>query len=265
MASAPALRADRAASPEFLSWLFPIALFFRVSTADNQPVDAQAREAGVQVYVNEKPFECAVAAGETVGDLVARVRESASSPGRLLLGICADGADITGADYAEALVRPADSVARLDFKTGQARDLVADALPFCEEMLDRAEETRQSVIEQLTQGKSAEGLAALGQCCAAWRQVHESIVNALHFLELDAQRLSVGGRPLPESVADMKPPLNQIREALEARDLVLISDVLQYEFEPVIQNWRDTITALHAEAGPAPAEPPCRRADAARS
>ena len=51
----------------------------------------------------------------------------------------------------------------------------------------------------------------------------------------------------------MKPPITQIREALEARDLALISEVLQYGFEPVIQNWRDTITALHAETGFSPA------------
>jgi hypothetical protein len=198
----------------------------------------------VQIYVDEQPIACPIADGDSVGALIARVREQTSATGRLFVGLAADGIDLAGGDYAETMAQPAGRYARYDFRTGDPRELVADALPFCEELLDRAEETRHEVVEQLTRGRTADGLAALSQCCAAWRQVHESIVNSLHFLNLESARVSVAGRPLPESVADMKAPLNQIRDALEAKDLVLISDVLEYEFEPVVRNWRDTMTAL---------------------
>jgi hypothetical protein len=141
-----------------------------------------------------------------------------------------------------------DTFSRYDFSTGDPRAVVRAAVVAAGELLDEAEDARVGVIEQLTQGRSAEGLAAPGKCCGAWRQVHSTISGALQLLKVDPASLRFEGRSAPESLADSKPPLNQIKAALDAHDFVLVSDVLQYEFEPVIQNWRSFMVALQEAA-----------------
>lgn len=199
----------------------------------------------VRVYLDEQLVECEVAGATTIGELIERVRGTVVVADRLVVGVCADGADLAGESFANTLGLHADAFARYDFTTGNVSGVVLDALAAGEALLARAEEMRPQVINRLTQGQAAEGMAALGECCNAWRRVHETISDALHLLKLDAARLGLAG-----SLADMKPPLTQIRAALDAHDLVLVCDVLQYEFEPVIENWRRFIDALRRAAEP---------------
>ena len=196
------------------------------------------------VYLDEQPFETTLDPENTIRELIDEIRTSLSRTDRLVMGIRGDGLDITGDGYAETLGKPVASFERYDFVTRDPRGVVREALPECHDLLSAAGAKRAEAIDLLTKGDSREGIAALGECCHAWQQVHEAICNAIELLKLDPGAVKLEGGALTTVLAGTRDQLAQIREALQAGDFVLVSDVLQYEFDPVVHRWEAAIHAI---------------------
>lgn len=211
---------------------------------DSGPLLPARREDQVRVYVDDEVFEGGLGPESTVADLLEAVRSDLSGDRRILWGIRADGLDIAGDRFAETLGKAAASFERFDFITADPHQVVAEALDECSEVLDAAETQRRETIDRLTQGDHASGASALGECCRAWQQVQEAICNSVGLLGLEFGALQINGEPFAAVLAGARDQLIQVREALLARDFVLVSDILEYEFEPIIQAWRGAIQAV---------------------
>ena len=198
------------------------------------------------VYVDEQTFETRVTPESTVGELIDAVRASLTETDRLVVGIRADGLDITGDGYGETLDKPVASYSRYDFVTSDPRQVVRDALAECAAVLAEGAARRAEAVDLFTKGDSVAGIAALGECCRAWQQVHEAICNAMGLLGLDPGALDLPEGSLAAALGGTRDQLAQVHEALQAQDFVLISDILQYEFDPIIENWRAAIDAILA-------------------
>ncbi|MCP4593672.1 MAG: hypothetical protein GY842_23295 [bacterium] len=202
----------------------------------------------VHVYVDDLSFESGLDAAGTVGELLDEVRASLCGSARMVMGVRADGLDITGEEYGDTLGRAAETFDRFDFITADPRRVVCEALDDCQGLLTEADAHRTEAIELLTRGDSDEGTRVLGECCRRWQQVNSAILNAVALLGLDPGVLVVDDRPLAEALNGALAPLNQVREALAARDFVLIADVLQYEFDPAIEGWHVVLATVREAA-----------------
>ncbi|MCK4660011.1 MAG: hypothetical protein KAV82_10865 [Phycisphaerae bacterium] len=204
----------------------------------------------MRVYLDEKGFETALSPANTVWELLEEVRGSLCGTNRLVMEIHADGRDITASDYTQVLEKAVDSFERYDFTTGEPRQVVCDALTDCMSLLDASDAKRSETIDLFTKGEGDKGAEMLGECCRAWQKVHEGIRDAMGLLKLGPADITIEGEAFAETLNNVRDQFGQIREALQARDFVLISDVLQYEFDPIIDNWRTTIEMLieHARA-----------------
>jgi hypothetical protein len=179
-----------------------------------------------------------------LSELINEVRASLEAEGRMVVAIRCDGVDITGGDFEQAMVKPVRDYARIDLYTGSARDLVEDALDQAEGLLASSEGDRQAAIDCLGAGKTSEAVAALSRCMQVWHQVHQGIANSLAILEMDPAALKVNEVTIPDLLQTTRDRLFQVKDAIEARDYVLLSDTLQYEFDEVIGAWKATITAI---------------------
>jgi hypothetical protein len=200
----------------------------------------------VKVMIDDQVYEPQVNPSQPLADLVQEVRERRSDTGRIVVGICCDGRDITGDTFDQDMARPLRSYQQVDLHTDHPRHLVEEAMAQAEQMLADADRDRSQVVESLTAGKTAEGIETLGGCMQAWHQVHHGIINALALLNIKPEELSVGGRSLPEALQGLRHQLAQLKEALEARDYVLLADTLQYEFDAVRESWSAVVEAIRA-------------------
>ena len=210
------------------------------------------REGRVLAYVDDQVFETRLQPENTVRELVDEVRAGLSRTERLVMGIRADGLDITGDGYADALGKPLASFDRYDFTTGDPRRVAGDALAECRDLLADADARRAETVDLLTQGDVDAGVAGLGECCRSWQQVHQAVCNAIALLKLDPNALELPQGSLTTVLSGAREELSQVHEALRARDFVLVSDILQYEFDPIVANWRAAIDVILETTGCTP-------------
>ena len=196
------------------------------------------------VYVDEQPFETKLESEGIIDDLVEEVRASLVGTDLLVMGIRADGLDIAGDDYGETLTKPLESFGRYDFTIADPQRVVCSALLECQDLLAAASTKRAEAVDLFTKGASNDGIRVLGDCCRNWHRVHQAICHAIGLLKIDPDSLMIAGKPVAAVMEEALSQLGQIREALVARDFVLISDVLQYEFDAIVANWRGAIDAI---------------------
>jgi hypothetical protein len=198
----------------------------------------------VDLYVDDRRMALGVAADATFADALAELKQTLASDGRMIVSIHCDGIDITGPAFAESLARPVNALGRVDMQTADPVALVGEALTTADELLDTSQQSAQEVVDLLAQGKSESALPQLSGCCQAWLQVHEGICNAIAMLRLDPNTLMIGERSLTVVMEEPADRLRQLKETLEAGDLVLLADILTYEFPDAINAWRDMLATL---------------------
>ena len=192
----------------------------------------------MKVYVDDQPYEFAADDSQALSMLVDEVRQRADADSRMVVAVCCDGNDVTGDGFEETLTTPMSSYERVDLYTAEPRDLVKDALEQAEAQLEAGAGERAKVLELFGAGRTSEAVAQLGHCMQSWYQVHQAIAYSLAILNMDVGGLEVGGQSVRELLKATRERLCQVRDALQARDFVLLSDTLQYEFDEVIDTWR---------------------------
>ena len=199
----------------------------------------------MEIYVDDQAFQSSGPGSQTLAQLVDEVKRQIGD--RMIVSIRCDGSDITDDGFGESMARSVDSCQRVELYTGAARELVEDAMDQAAEMLDATEQDRLQAVELLGAGQTADGIRFLGNCMRNWYQVHQSIANSLAMLDIDPDTVTVEGRKMAEALETSRARLEQIKQALESLDYVLLSDTLQYEFEEVVRIWKAIVAAIRGK------------------
>jgi len=202
----------------------------------------------VDIYLDDCKAETATAADAALGDLVREVKARLEVSGRILVGIQCDGIDVTGESFGDVLTKAVGAHQRIDMQSADPQALVTEALGTTRELLDVSRQTCGDVVDLLSQGDIESAMPKLGECCQAWAQVHQSICNSVAMLGLDAESVQLEDKSLPELLQVPHAQLEQIKEVVIARDFVLLSDILTYEFSEATQAWEKAIDALSNRA-----------------
>jgi hypothetical protein len=201
----------------------------------------------VEVFVDDRRVDDALAAGATVEDAVRLVQSSVCSADRMVVGLRCDGRDIPADAMPDTLGKPANSFERLDVITGGRAELVADAMARASTCLSETEGSCRRVAELLTEAKTVEAAEMLGDCLRIWQQIYDAVGKSIEALQLDPERTTINDESLMDLIGKPKNVLLQIKSALQARDHVLLADILQYEFQEVTKSWHDLIAGLRRE------------------
>jgi len=159
-----------------------------------------------------------------------------------------DGLDITGDDLEQWLAKSTDDFECAEFQSCSAELLVVDALDQAITVLNDTDSKRAEVVDSLSQGNTQQASEGLAECFSQWHQVHTAIAHSVGILGLDVQEMQVNGVPMEKTLTEITDLLGQIKEVLKADDQVLLSDLLQYEFDRVTDAWKGVIEAIKTRA-----------------
>jgi len=202
----------------------------------------------MQVYVDGAKVDEDFGDGGTLEDTIRKVQETQCAPDQLVIGLSCDGQEVPGPQIPATLKMPADDFDRLDVVTSTKGRLVGEAMDQASDTLNEAEEALQEIASLLIEGRTAEALAGLGDCARVWQQIHESIIRSIELLQIDPEKMRVREGTLTDAMLQPRSVLQQIRDALQAQDHVLLADVLQYEFAEAMEDWHAVIAGIRASA-----------------
>lgn len=202
----------------------------------------------MNVYIDDVKADVAIASDEPLDSVLQEARQRVGQQGRIVVGIVCDGIDIADSELVDTLQKPQSEFERIELHSADPAKLVQEALDQAEKLLDETAETAKDIVELLTCGNNAEAMPILSSCCQTWLLVHGGIANAIGALKIDPDSFMVDEKPMTEVLGDPIRVLSGIKESVTAKDFVLLSDILSYEFEEAIEGWRGIIDAVRKTA-----------------
>ena len=133
-------------------------------------------------------------------------------------------------------------------QTHAPADIAAEVLDEVARQMDEAEASREKAIADLHANAANLALQKLSGCFTAWQAAQQAIGQVAKLLKVDLDRVRVQDITLAEALGNFAGQLRDLRDAIEGRDYVTVSDVLTYEIGRTIGQWRDALTQLRAAA-----------------
>ena len=133
-------------------------------------------------------------------------------------------------------------------ETHAPADIAADVLDEVARQMDEAEVSRERAIADLHANAANLALQKLSGCFTAWQSAQQAIGQVAKLLKVDLERVRVQDITLAEALSNFAGQLRDLRDAIEGRDYVTVSDVLTYEIGRTIGQWRDALTQLRTAA-----------------
>ncbi len=142
----------------------------------------------------------------------------------------------------------ADSIERIELRTVSMEEMAADVVVELPKVVDIMAGGSRQVASLLRQAELAEAMEVLQDMIL----VSRDFLNTIHVLR---SNFSSGKSPdldaLGDTLGDM---LGEVGDAMANEDWILVADLLEYEYLPSCEGWRDIIDALSRDIAATRAE-----------
>ncbi len=195
---------------------------------------------------------------DTLRMLLDRVR-AGSGANRLITAVRVDGRKLCDDDLSAALAAPVADHAQIDLESGDPNILVRDVLRELATEFGASRDRCEPIAEVLATGDLPAGLRSVGELMNLWQTCYRGIADCSDLLGHDLTQFEYNGQPVTAALAELTEKLQAVRQALEARDMVLLTDIVRYELSPLAEQWQalaanlaEQLDARATAATPAP-------------
>lgn len=186
----------------------------------------------------------------TLQELIQRVR--AAHQDCLIISVALNGTTVPDAELQDRLGAPLEHGVQVDFESGQPAALVRDALRGLALEYGDSIERLAALADGLQSVQPAAAVRGIGGFIQLWETCQRVIVQCSGLLGQDLTQVEHQQRPVQAWFADAVTRLTQLRDALDARDLVLLADIVRYEAPALCEEWQALLNDI-ADQIPEPA------------
>ena len=176
---------------------------------------------------------------ETLGDVLSHIKSS----NRLVTQVLIDGQVPDLSSVANLRSRRLTDHT-IFIETSAPNEIAGEVLDEIDSQMETADTARLTAIDHLAAGEPNEALKKLSGCFTTWQAAQQAIGQVAQLLKIDLDLVRVEDMSLSQSLSAFAEQLRGVRDALQRRDFVMLSDTLAYEMEPTIRQWRDALTQL---------------------
>ena len=204
----------------------------------------------MDAYLDNEPLESSVGEDERLEALLAEVNRAMSERDRVVVAILCNDQEVNADALPKALATPLSEFQRVELRSQPAGEVARAVLDQASGLLEETEREQPGIVEMLNEGNTVRGMELLAGSFRLWLQAHEAVLGAIRLGSVPLDDVRVDGTPSVDIVNGLKDKLEQIKEALEARDYVMLADILQYELPETLQTWKSLIGQLHQVISP---------------
>ena len=183
----------------------------------------------MNIFVEGKPFQVDVPPDATYGVIIKTVEELMTKKNRIVSGVSIDSKKLTPDEEETITDQVIDQDSRIDVEVIEARALLVKALHEAEQDLSGLPESMRKVAFSLQTGLKQEAFTIFQGCLEIWRQVINLLQLSQEILQCDIENIDIDGKTIREINENLVQVLMETKDAMEADDLVRISDMLEYE------------------------------------
>lgn len=184
--------------------------------------------------------------GCTLGAVVDQVRDEHLGD-RLVVGVALNGQSMVHNDLEVSLDRALGTNDQVDLESADRHVVAADALRAIGEQLAEAARLQPAIADRLSGSEASSAIRQVGELVGIWNTCTQAVAQCSGLLGRDLTHVTYQDRPMRAWLDDLVAKLHQLREALEARDLVLLADLLNFELPELCHTWRGLLTELAAD------------------
>ena len=164
--------------------------------------------------------------------------------GRLVVSVAVDGHDCDESELEDRLTQPLGAEAQVDLESGDRCALSVAALRYIGMELRDAGQRQADVADQLNAGQTAEAVGQIGEFVQTWQTCRTAVVQCSGLLGRNLTEETFNGQTVERWLADLVQRLREVRDALDARDMVLLADLIHYEMPALCETWHNLLMSL---------------------
>lgn len=192
------------------------------------------------VTLDGKKLDQSFSEQTSLRSLVDAVREGLPED-RMIVALSLNGQEMPEGDLEQCLRALAQPNDQIDLESADKWELSASALRSVADELENAAEKQSAIAEKLTSGDSSEAIREVGEFVLLWQTCQKTVIQCCDVARTNLTERDFDGRPVSDHLSDLADRLREIRDALEARDYVLLADVVRYEIPNLCTLWRDIL------------------------
>jgi hypothetical protein len=183
------------------------------------------------------------APGSTLQEVIDQTRVQLDAS-RLVVGVTVNGQDFQDRQLEAELPQPLTPDAQVDLETADRLTVAVGALrAMAAEMADAAR-LQTEIARQLNAGQIAEGVRRIGDFVRSWQTCRNVVVQCSALTGRNLLHVKFDGATVAESLLELVERLRGLRDALEARDIVLLTDLAHYEMPNLCTRWEKLMLNL---------------------
>ncbi|MBN2375246.1 MAG: hypothetical protein JXD22_02505 [Sedimentisphaerales bacterium] len=203
----------------------------------------------MKMLLNNQEINTEFTNESTVGTALCSVQDYIAED-QVISAIYLDGEPLTAELLKEWKNRPVEDFCEARIEAPKRKSLAAQGLRLLAQGLADSGAEREEIGDLLSQGQPARAMDKLGEYLGLWNNVQQTLASAARLMETDLDNLEIRfgengpAKTAHEHISDLSTQLQEIKNSLEAQDLVLLGDILEYEFGPLTENWQGMLEQL---------------------
>jgi len=199
-----------------------------------------------------------IATGQaTLGDILKTIQEDRVSECEVISAIWVDGEQLTADQLSQWKDRPVSDFSETRIDAPHRNSLASESLRILAQNLGESNAERHQIVEHLHQGRSQEAMKMMPGYLQIWEGIQQSLAIACNLISIDMDSLEIytptTAQPdqseeqtdrIIDRIENLLNILGQLKESLESSDLVLLGDIIDYEFCDLTKDWQSLLEEL---------------------
>lgn len=202
----------------------------------------------MKMLFNGRELDNFVTHGATLGSALAAVQEQKVGPDNVISQIWVDGEMLTAERLSDWKTRPANEFNETRVEVQSRKHLISMGLKTIRQGLIESSDLRNTTVTALQQGQIDQAMRSLADYLNLWNTTQQSIASACRIMDCELETLHLTepdqSLNISEQISNLTARLQDVKNALENGDFVLLADILNYEFGDLTSTWEMLIDII---------------------
>ena len=191
----------------------------------------------MEIYLNQERVGFTLEDEKNLGDVLTEMDNWIRTKDELITSVNLNG-KILSREEREALSGHAlEEIVSIDLGSQNRYSLAAEGIYLLKSYLPRFATGTEEIAEYLQKGEDFKAYEQFDDFVTGMEWIMEMLANVARTAELDYRKITYDGRSVQERLNDLLKLVKEIEKTFENRDMVMLSDLLQYEVPPMFNEW----------------------------